>query len=132
MFEIKVTDEFSAAHNLRGYHGRCEELHGHNWRIEAVIRGEGLGKIGMLMDFKQLKSLLSKILDRLDHKYLNRLSYFRKLNPTSENIARCIYNMLKPQISPNKSAKLKASSSQVSLKSVTVWENSTSCVTYTE
>jgi 6-pyruvoyltetrahydropterin/6-carboxytetrahydropterin synthase len=116
MFEVRVVGEFSAAHNLRGYLGRCEELHGHNWRVEVVLSGKKLGKIGMLMDFKEIKSRLNRVLDRLDHKYLNALNYFKKTNPTSENIARYIYDRLKLQVA--------------GLESVTVWESDSSSATY--
>lgn len=116
MFEIKVVGEFSAAHNLRGYRGKCEELHGHNWRVEVVIAGRNLNKTGMLVDFKQIKSRLNKVLDKLDHKHLNRLSYFKRANPTSENIAKYIYSNLKLRLP--------------SLKSVTVWESDDSSAIY--
>lgn len=116
MFEIKVAGEFSAAHNLRGYRGRCEKLHGHNWKVEVVVAGKKPNKIGMLVDFKKLKFRLSRVLDKLDHEHLNRLNYFKKINPSCENIARYIYNNLKSQ-TPN-------------LKSVTVWESDNSSATY--
>ena len=76
MFEMKVEGEFSAAHNLRGYCGKCEDVHGHNWKVEAVICGENLNKAGMLMDFKQLRLYLNQVLYKLDHKHLNNLSTF--------------------------------------------------------
>ncbi|MFH1338367.1 MAG: 6-carboxytetrahydropterin synthase QueD [Candidatus Omnitrophota bacterium] len=116
MFEIKVTGEFSSAHNLRGYRGKCEELHGHNWKAEVIVSGKKLDKTGMLMDFKKLKFRLNKILDKLDHKHLNRLGYFDKINPTSENIAKYIYDSLKLQT--------------VNPESVTVWESDRSSATY--
>lgn len=116
MFEIKVTGEFSSAHNLREYRGKCEELHGHNWKVKAVVSGKKLDKAGLLMDFKELKARLNKILDRFDHKYINRLEYFKRVNPTSENIARYIFDNLKSQIS--------------NLKSVTVWESGNCSATY--
>ena len=118
MFSIKVEAYFSSAHNLRGYKGKCEDLHGHNWKIEAVVSSDELDKIGMLLDFKFLKMKLNKILDKLDHKYLNKIPYFKKVNPTSENIAKYIYQALKRQ-APQ-------------IKSVTVWENNTSSATYEE
>ena len=116
MFENKVVSEFNAAHNLKGYRGRCEQLHGHNWRVEVVVAQKNLNKIGMLIDFKEIKSRLNKVLDRLDHRYLNRLSYFKRINPTSENIAKYIYDNLKPQIS--------------NLKLVAVWESDNSSASY--
>lgn len=118
MYTVKIEASFSAAHNLRGYKGKCEELHGHNWRVEIVAAAEKLDKIGMVLDFKYLKAKLNQILDRLDHKYLNRISYFQKINPTSENISKYIYDCVKCQVS--------------SVKSVTVWESDNSCATYYE
>jgi len=118
MYSIKVEGNFSSAHNLRQYRGKCEELHGHNWKVEAVVCNERLDKAGMLMDFKYLKRQLNNILESLDHKYLNKLKVFKKLNPTSENIARYIYGTLKSKIT--------------GLKSVTVWENSSCSATYEE
>lgn len=116
MYSIKVEGYFSSAHNLRGYKGKCEELHGHNWKIEASVAGNSLDKSGMLMDFKELKAALNIVLDKLDHKYLNSLAYFKKVNPTSENIARYIYDRLKEK--------------GLKLQSVTVWENQGSSATY--
>jgi 6-pyruvoyltetrahydropterin/6-carboxytetrahydropterin synthase len=116
MFEIRVSAGFSAAHNLRGYRGKCEELHGHNCKVEVVVCGAKLDKQGMLMDFKRLRALLNNILDKLDHQHLNRLPYFKKANPTSENIAGYIYNKLKPK--------------ETMLKSITVWESDSSSATY--
>jgi len=118
MYNIKVEAYFSSAHFLRNYKGKCEELHGHNWKIEAVVEDEELDKAGMVIDFKDLKMELNKILDKLDHKCLNNFAYFKKVNPTSENIARYIYKNLKPEI-PN-------------LKLITVWESHNSCASYYE
>jgi len=118
MYSIKIESGFSSAHNLRGYKGKCEELHGHNWRVEVAVARETLDKTGMVMDFKALKEKLNAILDKLDHKYLNKLSLFKKVNPTSENIAKYIYDILKDRV--------------IGLKSVTVWENNTSSATYEE
>ncbi|MCM8796507.1 MAG: 6-carboxytetrahydropterin synthase QueD [Candidatus Omnitrophica bacterium] len=118
MYSIKVESVFSAAHNLRAYKGKCEELHGHNWKVEVIASRDKLDKTGMLLDFKYLKKKLNVCLEKLDHKYLNRLACFRKVNPTSENIAQYIYSTLKPEIPE--------------LKSVVVWENSASCAIYEE
>jgi len=116
MYSLKVQGTFSSAHNLRGYKGKCEDLHGHNWIVEIVVRSTQLDNIGMVLDFKYLKKKLNACLERMDHKYLNKLDYFKKINPTSENIAKYIYKKLKPQISL--------------LYCVTVWENSTSSASY--
>jgi 6-pyruvoyltetrahydropterin/6-carboxytetrahydropterin synthase len=118
MYSLRVEGSFSSAHNLRGYKGKCEDLHGHNWRVELCVKSLDLDNIGMVLDFKFLKKRLSVILDKMDHKYLNKLTYFKRINPTSENIARYIYSQLKNGIPE--------------LKSITVWENSTSCATYEE
>ena len=118
MYSIKVEASFSSAHNLRGYKGKCESLHGHNWRVEVVAAKNELDKIGMVLDFKYLKGKLNVILEKMDHKYLNRLPYFKKVNPTSENIAKYIYSLLSSQVT--------------NLRSVTVWENNASCATYEE
>ena len=118
MFSLKVEGSFSSAHNLRGYKGKCEDLHGHNWRVKITVESAELDEIGMLLDFKYLKKKLNAVLDDLDHKYLNKLAFFKRVNPTSENIAKYIYDRLKPRIPL--------------LSSVTVWENSTSSATYEE
>ena len=118
MFSVKVESNFSSAHNLRGYKGKCEELHGHNWRVEVVAQNDGLDKIGMVLDFKYLKMQLWRITEKLDHKYLNKITCFKKVNPTSENIAKYIYGKLKSKI-PD-------------LKSVIVWENTASSAIYEE
>src|SRR5665648_546420 len=98
MYNLKVQGTFSSAHNLRGYKGKCEDLHGHNWIVEVVISSAQLDDIGMVLDFKYLKKKLNVILEQMDHKYLNKLVYFKKINPTSENIAKYIYNKLKSRV----------------------------------
>jgi len=119
MYNIKADAEFSSAHNLREcYKGKCEDLHGHNWKVEAVVEREGLDKAGMVFDFKFLKTELKAVLEKLDHKYLNEIAYFQQVNPTSENIAKYIYDSLKQSIPE--------------LKSVTVWESENSSATYYE
>ena len=120
MYEVTVEGSFSAAHNLRGYKKKCEKLHGHNWKVRVGILGTKLDRTGMLIDFRDVKDYLERILDKLDHKYLNEISHFKVTNPTSENIARFIYNELK--------AKLESSRYRVT--SVTVWESDTTSATY--
>jgi len=118
MYSIKVEAYFSSAHYLRGYKGKCEELHGHNWKVEVNVETPGLDKTGMVMDFKDVKKRLGGILEKLDHKCLNKLDYFKKFNPTSENIAKYIYDNLKAK-TPG-------------LKLVTVWESHNCCASYYE
>ena len=118
MYSLKVESSFSSAHNLRRYKGKCEALHGHNWKVEAAVLSKSLDKTGMVLDFSLIKNRLNAILAALDHAYLNELVPFTTINPTSENIARYIYGRLK-KTAPG-------------LESVTVWENATSAATYYE
>jgi 6-pyruvoyltetrahydropterin/6-carboxytetrahydropterin synthase len=118
MHEIKVLSEFSGAHRLRYYKGKCEDLHGHNWNVEVLLRSATLDKKGMIIDFKELKQHIKRVLDLLDHKLLNDLSYFNSVNPTSENIAQFIYEKLKTK--------------NPGLMKVTVWETATSAASYYE
>ncbi len=120
MFEIKVRSNFSGAHRLRGYRGRCEELHGHNWDVELILERPDLNEIGIAVDFKDVKRKLRKILKKLDHTYLNNHPFFKKNNPSAENIAKFIFLRF--------SETLKGSS--VCIKSVTVWESQDTCATY--
>ncbi|MCM8796030.1 MAG: 6-carboxytetrahydropterin synthase QueD [Candidatus Omnitrophica bacterium] len=116
MYSVSVRGSFSSAHNLRAYKGKCEELHGHNWKVEVTVSCPQLDKTGMVIDFKILRTKLEKVLETLDHKYLNNIIYFRKVNPTSENIAKYIYNRLRSEFK--------------GLQKVTVWESEDSCATY--
>lgn len=118
MYEIKIRANFSAAHNLRNYRGKCERLHGHNWAVEAAFTYEALGKDGIAIDFRIAKRLLKNIIEKFDHAYLNELKIFKKVNPTSENIAKFIHDEIKKK--------------KKNLKSVSVWENENSCATYAE
>ena len=118
MYDIKVKSSFSAAHNLKSYHGKCEHLHGHNWLVEAVFSYKKLDKAGMAIDFRKAKKLLKGVIDKLDHSYLNDLKMLNGINPTSENMAKFIYDRVKK--------------ANVNLKSVSVWENENSCATYRE
>ena len=120
IYEIKVLAGFNAAHRLVEYQGKCENLHGHNWKVEVVISSRQLDKCGMVMDFRRLKDELNSVLDRLDHTYLNDLPDFKKTNPTSENIASYIYSKLNQLIKEKR----------VRLKEVSVWETETSLARY--
>jgi 6-pyruvoyltetrahydropterin/6-carboxytetrahydropterin synthase len=95
VYYLTVKTEFAAAHQLRGYRGKCENLHGHNWKIEVVLRGRTLDRVGMLVDFVEVKSWLRALVDeQLDHKNLNDLPAFKSDNPSAENIARYLYEGL--------------------------------------
>jgi len=120
MYEITVTSHFSAAHRLRYLHGKCEELHGHNWKVEVSVGSNRLSKEGVVVDFGILKLKVGKVLKHLDHTYLNDLPYFSGIEPSSENISKYIFNKLKPELKGY----------HVTLKKVTAWESETSCATY--
>jgi len=120
MFEVKVTGTFSASHRLRGYKGKCESLHGHNWKVEVVASSRTLNRLGMVEDFCRLKKVLGETLRALDHRDLNAVPYFRKKNPTSENIAYFVF------------CSFKKKAPRINLARVCVWETEPSCATYEE
>jgi len=120
MYQVTVEQHFDAAHFLRGYHGKCEALHGHRFRVVVKIIASGVDDIGMAYDFVELKKQLGDILSRLDHTCLNDVSPFDKVNPSSENIASTIYNELQPKLA----------GAPVSLACVEVWESPQSGVAY--
>jgi len=122
MFTLSVKDVFSAAHRLENYHGKCEELHGHNFSVEAVFSGDTLDSDGMLVDFKILKQYLKNVLDKLDHKYINEISFFSERASSSEYLAMYIYMELKNCFTER----------SVFLKEVRVWESANSCAAYGE
>lgn len=120
MYEVKVTADFAAAHNLRNFRGRCENLHGHNWKVEVTVRGDRLEDSGVLVDFGEVKDALRKALQQLDHQYLNDLAYFRDKNPSSELIARFLFETLSAVVDgPHRR-----------VHSVSAWESKDSCATY--
>lgn len=94
MFEIEIDRTFSAAHRLRGYHGNCSNLHGHNYKVTVVVRSNELDEVGIALDFKMLKSELDLLLEHYDHTNLSELPEFQELNPTSEVLARTIYRQI--------------------------------------
>ena len=95
MFELVVETDFSAAHNLREYKGQCEKLHGHNWKVQVVLKAEKLDKLGMVMDFREVKKIVGEIMNEFDHTYLNELADFKVLNPTTENLSKILFDELK-------------------------------------
>ncbi|MGB9628596.1 MAG: 6-carboxytetrahydropterin synthase QueD [Thermodesulfobacteriota bacterium] len=120
MYELTVTSHFSGAHRLRYLHGKCEELHGHNWRVEISVTSPKLNSEGIVIDFTILKHKLEKVLKTLDHTYLNDLPYFSGKEPSSENIAKHIFDQLKKELRGY----------SVNLKKVTAWESETASATY--
>ena len=122
MFEIFIEGGFESAHNLRNYRGKCENLHGHNYRVQVFIAGNILDKSGMLLDFTVLKKHLGTLMEKLDHKYLNEIKPFDRINPTAENIAKYIFCELKKTV---KCRRFKISK-------VAVWETERNCAIYYE
>ncbi len=94
VYEIYVKDHFSAAHALKGYDGNCSNIHGHNWIVEANIQCTKLNKLGIGVDFKDVKSVVTDVLGKLDHTNLNEVAEFGNINPTSENLSKFLYNEL--------------------------------------
>lgn len=124
MFEISVEDTFAAAHTLRDYHGKCENLHGHNYRVQVSIEGEQLNAAGLLVDFVDVKRILHAAIEPLDHSFLNQVPPFDKENPSAENLARYIYRAVSEALaSPDTIPPLRVAS-------VKVWETDTSTASY--
>jgi len=121
MYEIRVETEFAAAHYLREYRGKCENLHGHNWKVEVRFRSDRLDRTGMLMDFKQAREIMHEVVCRLDHKYLNEIEEFKEVNPTTENLARILYKQIGARAPEG-----------IRVASVTCWESERCGATYFE
>ncbi len=119
MYELTVEREFSAAHRMRDYPGDCSRLHGHNYRVELTVAGEKLDERGMLLDFSELKAVCDRVIAELDHRNLNDLPAFAEQNPSSENLARYLYERIATELS-----------GPVRVEAVRVCETSGSCVTY--
>lgn len=120
MYELKVITNFSAAHQLKDFEGACENLHGHNWKIEVYVTSETLNEAGIVMDFRVLKAHVKTVMADLDHKFLNDLEAFKDQNPSSENIARYAAEQLS----------LSLDDPEIKVSRVTAWESETSCATY--
>ncbi|MGA1839610.1 MAG: 6-carboxytetrahydropterin synthase QueD [bacterium] len=120
MFRLMVESGFAAAHQLKEYEGKCESLHGHNWRVQVMVKTDRLNSIGLGIDFKILKNMLNEILSKLDHSFLNDITPFNSKNPSSENLACFIFEeFLK-----------KTDKETLQLDWVRVWESDTACAQY--
>jgi 6-pyruvoyltetrahydropterin/6-carboxytetrahydropterin synthase len=115
MFEVSVEQSFAAAHALRNYHGKCENVHGHNYRVRLTVAGEKLDANGLLVDFVQVKRLMHKVIDYLDHRFINDLPPFTEINPSAENIAKYFYDELYADLA---------------ISEVKIWETDTSVAVY--
>lgn len=120
MYELKIITQFSAAHRLENFYGKCEALHGHNWKVEVFLTGTRLDEAGLLKDFGEVKARTNEILQEFDHKYLNELPAFSQQNPSSENLARYLFECLGAVLNGD----------GVKVSKVSVWESETSCATY--
>jgi 6-pyruvoyltetrahydropterin/6-carboxytetrahydropterin synthase len=120
MYELKVITDFSAAHQLKNFRGACENLHGHNWRIEVYVTSDTLNEAGVAIDFRTLKKHVKDVVGTLDHKFLNDLEPFRNQNPSSENIAKYVAEQLA----------LLLQTPDVKVSRVTAWESENACATY--
>jgi 6-pyruvoyltetrahydropterin/6-carboxytetrahydropterin synthase len=113
MYKIKVITRFAAAHQLRNFRGKCERLHGHNWKIEISLTGQKLNDAGLLIDFKDVEEATNGILEELDHSFLNEIPRFKYQNPSSENIAAYIFDKLSSKLNDNR----------IKVTTVTAWES---------
>jgi len=120
MYEVKIVTQFAAAHRLENFQGKCEGLHGHNWKVEVFLVGQALDNTGLLMDFGVVKARTKQVLEEIDHKYLNELAAFQDRNPSSENLACYLYERLGAVF--NRAG--------VKVRRVDVWESDTSCASY--
>lgn len=118
MYQVSVKGHFDAAHYLRGYRGKCEQVHGHRFEVEVTVETEGLDDVGLAFDFVELKGHLRGVLGRLDHVCLNDIPPFDRINPSSENIAATIYQELKPRLPGT------------TISRVEVWESPENRITY--
>jgi 6-pyruvoyltetrahydropterin/6-carboxytetrahydropterin synthase len=122
MFQVSVDETFSAGHALRGYKGKCENVHGHNYKVRIILEGPGLDSVGLLYDFTNLKRILREIVGGVDHKFLNDQAPFDAINPSAENLAKFFYDEISRQMD--------AMPGGARIARVTVWETDTTSATY--
>jgi len=122
MYELSIETSFASAHQLRGYKGKCEKLHGHNWKVQISVAAERLNEIDLAIDFHELKKMANEVIAPLDHSFLNDVFPFTEKNPSSENIAKWIYESMKKKINEG----------NVRISAVTVWESDTASASYYE
>lgn len=122
MYELIIETKFSAAHQLRGYEGRCERLHGHNWKVEVSVQAGALNNIGLAVDFKEIKDATNEFLALLEHSFVNEVFPFTEINPSSENMAKWLYDSLASKLNTD----------ALCVSRVTVWESDTARASYFE
>ncbi len=125
MFEVTVEDSFAAGHYLRNYKGKCENPHGHNYKVRVTLAGRDLDKAGLLLDFRDLKEVMKPVIDRLDHQMMNDIAPFTELNPSAENLARYFFDETNERLK-------QTTNGRVHVKEVTIWETDTTTATYFE
>ncbi|MGC2638330.1 MAG: 6-carboxytetrahydropterin synthase QueD [Acidobacteriaceae bacterium] len=125
MFEVTVERGFSSGHFLRNYKGKCENPHGHNYKVRITLRGETLDAAGLLLDFRDLKQVMRPVIDRIDHQMLNEVEPFTTINPSAENLAKFFYEETNRQLA-------EMTGGRVRVKDCTIYETDTTTATYYE
>jgi 6-pyruvoyltetrahydropterin/6-carboxytetrahydropterin synthase len=125
MYEVTVEDTFAAGHYLRNYRGKCENPHGHNYKVRVTLAGESLDKAGLLLDFKDLRHVMKHVIDRLDHQMINDLAPFTELNPSAENLAKYFFDETNTKLSDETAGRVK-------VKDVTIYETDETTAKYFE
>jgi 6-pyruvoyltetrahydropterin/6-carboxytetrahydropterin synthase len=125
MYQVTVEDSFAAGHFLRNYRGKCENPHGHNYKVRITLQGEQLDKAGLLLDFKELKQVMKPVIERLDHQMINEVEPFTTINPSAENLAKYFFDETNRGLA-------RTTDGRVSVKDVTIYETDTTTATYSE
>jgi 6-pyruvoyltetrahydropterin/6-carboxytetrahydropterin synthase len=124
VFEVTVEQSFSAGHALREYKGKCENVHGHNYRVQVTVEGEQLNRIGLLVDFVELKRVVREIIAYLDHQFINDLEPFTRINPSAENMAKYFYDEVAVRMKPS------TEGTAARIAQIKIWETDTSIAVY--
>jgi 6-pyruvoyltetrahydropterin/6-carboxytetrahydropterin synthase len=124
VFEVTVEQTFSAGHALREYKGKCENVHGHNYRVQVTVEGEQLNRIGLLVDFVELKRVVREVIAYLDHQFINDLEPFTTINPSAENMAKYFYDEVSTRMAPS------TDGTPARIAQIKIWETDTSIAVY--
>lgn len=122
MYELMVEERFASAHQLRGYKGKCENMHGHNFKVQVFVSADSLNQIDLAIDFHDLQAMVRETISSLDHAFLNEVFPFTEINPSSENIAKWVYDSIKKKVNKD----------NIAVSAVSVWESDTASATYYE
>ena len=125
MYEVTVEDTFAAGHYLRNYKGKCENPHGHNYKVRVTLAGKELDKAGLLLDFKDLREVMKHVIERLDHQMINDIAPFTQLNPSAENLAKYFFDETNGRLQ-------QGTNGRVHVKDVTIFETDTTTAKYSE